>query len=345
MAYRPVGSSVAILTVTTLTILSLSGLNSLENLDLFDNQVGDISALSGLANLEVLNFQRNAISDVSPLSGLSRLRTLDLHRNQVSDVSALIGLPLLEWLDLRINPLSEESYSSYIPQIRQNHPDMWLAYYPSTQRHLTLSSTAGGSVITPGEGEFTWEHGTVIWLQAEAEPGFTFSHWSGSYFSPRNPIFLTMDDNFQMRANFVCARDMIYVNNGDAAGVVRSGSRQDGTPEHPFDRIQEAIETAGDGATVFADDSRPGGHSEVFDHFMAGILATMRDFTLLYAPNVNSYKRFQPGSFASDITIINWPQNDYMLGNLFEVLANQGDRIVAERIHGADPSRKAIGRG
>jgi glutamine synthetase len=37
---------------------------------------------------------------------------------------------------------------------------------------------------------------------------------------------------------------------------------------------------------------------------LAGLLATMREFTLLYAPNVNSYKRYQPGSFAP--TAVRW---------------------------------------
>lgn len=32
--------------------------------------------------------------------------------------------------------------------------------------------------------------------------------------------------------------------------------------------------------------------------FLAGQLALARDMTLLLAPYVNSYKRFQPGSFA-----------------------------------------------
>jgi glutamine synthetase len=50
----------------------------------------------------------------------------------------------------------------------------------------------------------------------------------------------------------------------------------------------------------------PGGHgmSDTMRHALAGILATMREFTLLYAPNVNSYKRFQPGSFAP--TALRW---------------------------------------
>jgi glutamine synthetase len=51
-------------------------------------------------------------------------------------------------------------------------------------------------------------------------------------------------------------------------------------------------------------DSSTGTRSALYDHFVAGVLATMRDFTLLYAPNVNSYKRFAAGSFAP--TTIAW---------------------------------------
>jgi glutamine synthetase len=34
------------------------------------------------------------------------------------------------------------------------------------------------------------------------------------------------------------------------------------------------------------------------EHWIAGILATLREFTLLYAPTINSYKRYQKGTFA-----------------------------------------------
>jgi glutamine synthetase len=64
-----------------------------------------------------------------------------------------------------------------------------------------------------------------------------------------------------------------------------------------------------DGSMVFAEDDTVltdefDGRSAVFRSFVAGVLATLEDFTLLYAPNVNSYKRFQPGSFAP--TAIAW---------------------------------------
>ncbi|WP_326584001.1 glutamine synthetase family protein [Streptomyces sp. NBC_00487] len=56
-----------------------------------------------------------------------------------------------------------------------------------------------------------------------------------------------------------------------------------------------------DGANVMADGQEM---SQVMRHFLAGQLAALRDFSLLYAPNINSYKRFQPGSFAP--TAVAW---------------------------------------
>ncbi|MFJ2831058.1 glutamine synthetase family protein [Streptomyces sp. NPDC087263] len=60
-----------------------------------------------------------------------------------------------------------------------------------------------------------------------------------------------------------------------------------------------------DGTNVMAGSSDdPGGMSEIMRYFLAGQLAALRDFSLLYAPNINSYKRFQPGSFAP--TAVAW---------------------------------------
>ncbi|MET8112460.1 glutamine synthetase family protein [Streptomyces prasinus] len=44
--------------------------------------------------------------------------------------------------------------------------------------------------------------------------------------------------------------------------------------------------------------------SDVMRHFLAGQLVALREFSLLYAPHINSYKRFQPGSFAP--TAVAW---------------------------------------
>ena len=51
------------------------------------------------------------------------------------------------------------------------------------------------------------------------------------------------------------------------------------------------------GRAVFAEEPA------VFDHFVAGMLASARELTLLHAPNINSYKRFADGSFAPTAVI------------------------------------------
>ncbi|MFD7511942.1 glutamine synthetase family protein [Streptomyces sp. NPDC059853] len=64
----------------------------------------------------------------------------------------------------------------------------------------------------------------------------------------------------------------------------------------------------GEGRPVFADPDGPYGMSPTMRHFLAGQLAALPELTLLYAPNINSYKRFRPGSFAP--TAVAWgPDN------------------------------------
>ena len=59
-----------------------------------------------------------------------------------------------------------------------------------------------------------------------------------------------------------------------------------------------------EGSAVFADSDASDGMSPMFRSFIAGQLATLRELTLFYAPNINSYKRFALGSFAP--TAIAW---------------------------------------
>jgi glutamine synthetase len=59
-----------------------------------------------------------------------------------------------------------------------------------------------------------------------------------------------------------------------------------------------------DGSAVFADPDDERDMSALFRSFIAGQLATLRELTLFYAPNINSYKRFVEGSFAP--TAVAW---------------------------------------
>ncbi len=67
---------------------------------------------------------------------------------------------------------------------------------------LTLSSTNGGYVAAPGEGVFTYTSGETVRLEAEADPGYSFTGWSGNFSSGSNPVDLSVDHDYEITANF-----------------------------------------------------------------------------------------------------------------------------------------------
>lgn len=87
-----------------------------------------------------------------------------------------------------------------------------------------------------------------------------------------------------------------------------------------------------DGSLVFTDEDRPGGRSELYEQFIAGVLATAADFTLLYAPNINSYKRFADGTFAP--TTIGWGQDNRTCA--VRLVGHGAGARMENRVPGAD---------
>jgi glutamine synthetase len=87
----------------------------------------------------------------------------------------------------------------------------------------------------------------------------------------------------------------------------------------------------GEGRPVFAGD-RPGGVSKVLEQWMAGMMATLADMTLLLAPNVNSYKRFTDGSFAP--TAIAWGRDNRTCA--FRLVGHGSSLRVECRVPGGD---------
>ncbi len=77
---------------------------------------------------------------------------------------------------------------------------------PFPDRELTTDSTTGGSVTTPGEGTFTYEHGTEVDLVAEADSGYRFVGWTGDVETMGNTedagTSIIMNDDYAITANF-----------------------------------------------------------------------------------------------------------------------------------------------
>lgn len=68
--------------------------------------------------------------------------------------------------------------------------------------------------------------------------------------------------------------------------------------------LHQSLRSVSTGENAFFDSTRPHNVSDTMRHYIGGVLATMRDFALLYAPFVNSYRRFVGGSFAA--TSVTW---------------------------------------
>ena len=85
-------------------------------------------------------------------------------------------------------------------------------------------------------------------------------------------------------------------------------------------------------SSKFADDADPNGMSATFRHYLAGLIAHARELAIFFAPYVNSYKRYQAGSFAP--TRIVWSPDNRTAG--FRVLGHGNAARVENRSPGAD---------
>jgi glutamine synthetase len=87
-----------------------------------------------------------------------------------------------------------------------------------------------------------------------------------------------------------------------------------------------------DGGMVMADDASPDGMSDLGRAFIAGQIAHAAELTLLYAPQINSYKRYQVGSFAP--TALRWGRDNRTCS--FRLVGHGGSLRLENRIPGGD---------
>jgi glutamine synthetase len=113
----------------------------------------------------------------------------------------------------------------------------------------------------------------------------------------------------------------IAAQEGMAISFMAKYNEREGSSCHIHLSLADATEE-----NVFAAERR------VFEQFLAGQLASLRELTLFFAPNVNSYKRFAPGTFAP--TAVAWGQ-DNRTCSLRVVGHGQGLRLE-NRLPGAD---------
>jgi internalin A len=249
----------------------LAHLTSLTWLDLAENQISQITALGGLVGLTHLILGDNRIRDVGPLAGLAGLSVLRLETNRIEDISSLVGLSGLTWLDLAGNPLTERSRTVFMPQILARNPALSVAAEP--QVSLTVEAAIGGTVISPGEGTHTYATGQSVWLEAQCDPLFQFAGWTGDFNSETQGLWLTLNADVTVQPLFTSVLDALHVvrPEGDEDPSAWDEAGEDGTPEHPFRSIQDAIRVAADGSTIIV---HPGRYAESLDFMGKAITVT-----------------------------------------------------------------------
>ena len=109
-----------------------------------------------------------------------------------------------------------------------------IANFAIDQRTLTTSSTLGGSVTTPGEGPYQYDHGTDANIVASPDVGFYFLNWTGTGVDADKvadpnaaSTTITMDGDYTAVANFATTQYTISGNAGVASATMT------GLPSNP----------------------------------------------------------------------------------------------------------------
>jgi hypothetical protein len=91
---------------------------------------------------------------------------------------------------------------------------------------LTISSTDGGSVTTPGEGTYTYGEDAIVDLVAEVEDGYRFVEWTGDVSTIADvyaaTTTITMNGEYSITAEFVAIYDLT-ISNTEGGSVTEPG--------------------------------------------------------------------------------------------------------------------------
>ena len=104
------------------------------------------------------------------------------------------------------------------------------AHFALIQYTLTLSSTNGGSVTVPGEGDRQYVHGTSVPVEARADECYEFTGWTGTAvddgkvgdMTDPNTI-VTVDADYTLIANFTLIKYCLEISSTDGGSVTKPG--------------------------------------------------------------------------------------------------------------------------
>jgi len=145
------------------------------------------------------------------------------------------------------------------------------------QCSLTISSTAGGSVTTPGEGMFIYDAETVVELFAEAGEHYRFVEWTGDVGTIADvnaaKTNIIMNDSYYITANFELEPGWysLTVSSTPGGSVTTPG---EGTSIHAASTVVDLVAEPGEGYQFVG---WTGDVSAIADVYAAATTITMND--------------------------------------------------------------------
>ena len=77
---------------------------------------------------------------------------------------------------------------------------------PATEWRLTINTTEGGRIVSPGAGAHFYDAGEIVVLVAVPHPGYRFVKWTGKVDTVDNRFMatttITMELDYTITANF-----------------------------------------------------------------------------------------------------------------------------------------------
>jgi glutamine synthetase len=124
------------------------------------------------------------------------------------------------------------------------------------------------------------------------------------------------------------AKEIAGLNGRSLTFMAKYSMQESGSSCHVHSSVWDA---AGERSLMWSDDA-PEHFSDVFRGWLGGLIAHGREMSWLFAPTVNSYKRYQPESWAP--TALLWGSDNRTCG--FRVVSHGAGFRVESRIPGAD---------
>ena len=110
--------------------------------------------------------------------------------------------------------------------------------------HLAVSTAAGGEIVKPGAGMFTYDGGSVVKLEAHEYVSYGFVNWTGNVSTVANVnaavTTITMDGDYSIRANFE-EEAAVNITDTDLEEAMRVATRISDRPIYPSDLKRLAL--------------------------------------------------------------------------------------------------------